>query len=167
VRVVKSSLVFKLFIVVFLVATLGWKLAVRGVGSAERSNRDEQAAVADFLTRHLFTVSLMERPAEGRPWLVANAGVCRLTVIKSQPMGSDRDLIRHQAAVSDQLFFVFRGKVYSDQPTWLTVTDFLWARIMRELGIDSQPSPIMAVIAPAGCRSDKLPWEELARTKVG
>jgi hypothetical protein len=42
------------------------------------------------------------------------------------------------ATVADQVFVVFAGKIYAEQPTWLTVPDFLWARFRRELGMSAR-----------------------------
>jgi len=81
---------------------------------------------------------------------------------KSPAMGWDRDLLRQHTTPNDRVFVVFRGKVYDEQPTWLTVPDYLWSRVQRELGINRQPTPVFAVISPVGCQAERLPWHELA-----
>jgi hypothetical protein len=61
----------------------------------------------------------------------------------------------------DRTFVVFRGKIYKDQPTWLTVPYFLWARLKRELGLGAHTPPLLAVIATPNCDAERLPWREL------
>jgi len=94
--------------------------------------------------------------------LQATAGSCRMVVAKSPPIGSDRDVIRRLATGTDRVFVVYRGKVYADQPTWLTVSDFLWARLQRELGLNAQAAPVLAVIAAPNCGAEQLFWDELS-----
>src|SRR5262249_46837352 len=102
-----------------------------------------------------------EKMQEGQPAIRATAGACRLLVAKSPPMGWDRDLIRRHATAADRVFVVFAGRTYAEQPTWLTVPDFLWARFRRELGMNAQPTPVLAVIATTTCAGGRLPWEEV------
>lgn len=160
-RDVKYSLVFKLFLIILLPLTLGWKLALRPATSAEDPNKAAQRMVASFLTRQHFSVALTNRLEEGQPSVVATAGACRVLAAKSPAMGWDRDLLRQHATSNDRVFVVFRGKVYDEQPTWLTVPDYLWSRVQRELGINREPIPVFAIIAPAGCQAERLPWHEL------
>jgi len=61
----------------------------------------------------------------------------------------------------DRIFVIFRGKVYLEQPTWLTVLDSLRARLERGLGISAAASPVLAVIADPTCDAERLPWQEL------
>jgi hypothetical protein len=155
--------VLKWSLVVLLPLTLGWKLTVRPADPGEIA-RDEKAAqlrVAEFLIRQHFSVNLAERMEEGKPSIRANAGACRLLIVKSPAMGWDRDLIRRNATEEDRVFAVFRGRVYPQQPTWLTVSDHLWARFWRELGVKAQAAPVLAVIAAGICDAERLPWNEL------
>ena len=93
--------------------------------------------------------------------LRASAGVCRVLVLNSDPMAWGRDVIRLNTTVADQSFVVFRGTVYKEQPTWLTVPDFLWSRFQRELGLRAHAAPLLAVIATTNCNAERLPWGEL------
>jgi hypothetical protein len=161
VRGVNSSRALKWSVLLLLLLTLGWKLAVRPVDSSELKEKETQLKVADFLARQRFTVAVSEKMAEGQPTIRATAGACRLLIAKSPALGWDRELIRRYATVADQVFVVFAGKVYAEQPTWLTVPDFLWARFRRELGMNAQPTPILAVIATTSCAAERLPWNEL------
>jgi hypothetical protein len=162
VRGVKSSPALKWFVLLLLPLTLGLKLAVRAGGElGEFSDKQVQLEVADFLSRQHFNVVSLEKFEEGRPMIRATAGVCRMLVAKSPAIGSDRDVLRQLLTPADQIFVVYRGKVYADQPTWLTVSDFLWARLRREIGLNTQAAPVLAVIAAENCNAERLPWDEL------
>lgn len=151
-------------VALLLPLTLGWKLAVRPADPHEVAQREKaaQLRVADFLARNRFSVAVSDQIEEGKPSVRATAGPCRLLVVNSTAMGWDRDLIRRNATDTDRVFVVFYGKVYPDQPTWLTVSDFLWARFRRELGFRAEAAPILAVIATTSCAAERLPWDELA-----
>jgi hypothetical protein len=68
--------------------------------------------------------------------LGASAGLCRTLVLNSDPGLGPRRL---NATVADQSFVGFRGRVYAEQPTWLTVADLLWCRFQRELELRALP----------------------------
>jgi hypothetical protein len=158
---VKYSRVFKLFLLVLLPLTLGWKLAVRPNDPGELRDKEAQLKVADFLAQRHFTVSVSDKVEDGQPTVRASAGACLLVVMKSPPFGWDRELIRRQAAPGDEVFVVFAGKTYAEQPTWLTVSDFLWSRFQRELGLKAAATPVFGVIAAKNCAAERLPWHEL------
>ena len=158
-----SSPVLKWGVLLLLLFTLGWKLAVRPGDSGELKEKEKetQVKIAEFLVRQRFAVAVSEKMDEGRPAIRATAGACRLLVAKSPALGWDRDMIRRNATLADEVFVVFAGRVYAEQPTWLTVSDFLWARLRRELGVNAQPTPVWAGIATTTCAAERLPWKEL------
>jgi len=158
---VSSSPVLKWGVLLLLPLTLGWKLAVRPGDSGELKEKETQLKIAEFLVRQRFAVAVSEKMDEGQPAIRATAGACRILVAKSPALGWDRDMIRRNATAADEIFVVFAGKVYTEQPTWLTVPDFLWARFRRELGMNAQPTPVLAVIATTNCAAERLPWSEL------
>ena len=45
-------------------------------------------------------------------------------------------------SAADTIFVVFGGRIYAEQPTWLTVSDYLWARFRRELGLKAEATPV-------------------------
>ena len=151
----------KWFVLLLLPLTLGWKLAVGPGSSNELKEKDAQVEVAEFLVRQHFSVAVSDKIEEGQPVIRATSGVCRILVAKSPAMGWDRDLMRRNTTAADRVFVVFRGKVYAEQPTWLTVLDSLRARFWRELGLKSQPALVFAVIATTSCEAERLPWNEL------
>jgi hypothetical protein len=158
---VSFSPVLKWGVLLLLPLTLAWKLAARPVDLGELKEKEAQLKVADFLARQRFAVAVSEKMADGQPAIRATAGACRMLVAKSPALGWDRDMIRRNATAADEVFVVFAGKIYAEQPTWLTVPDFLWARFRRELGMNAQPTPILAVVATTTCAAERLPWNEL------
>jgi hypothetical protein len=161
VRGVKSSRALKcLILLVFLSLTLGWKVFARATREEQPTDRSIQVRVAEFLARQHFSISMLEHAEDGKPSVTANSGSCRILVMKSPALGWDRDLVRRYANAEDQVFVVFRGRVYSDQPTFRTVLDTLWSRFLRELGFSAWPSPVFAVVARRGCEADRLPWDK-------
>jgi hypothetical protein len=156
---VNCSTALKWFLILALPLTLGLKLIVRPDRSAA-SAPDVQQKVAEFFLRQRFTVVLLDRTGEGM--LRASAGPCRILVANSDPMAWDSDAIRRNAMAADRVFVVFRGRIYQDPPTWLTVPYFLWSRVGRELGLRAQAAPLLSVIATATCGAERLPWSELS-----
>ena len=155
------STALKWFLILALPLTLGLKLVVRPDRSVA-SAADVQQTVAEFFLRQRFTVALPDRTGEGQYMLRASAGPCRILVASSNPMAWDSAAIRRNATDGDRVFVVFRGRTYEDQPTWLTVSYFLWSRVERELGLRAQAAPLLSVIATAGCGAERLPWSELS-----
>jgi hypothetical protein len=160
---VKSSpaLIKWVIIVVLLSLTLGWKVMARSTAGEQPTERNVQVAVAEFLFRQHFSVSMSERVEEGKPAIAASSGSCRILVLKSPALGWDRDLIRRYADAEDRIFVVFRGRIYSDQPTFVTVFDALSSRFRRELGFRVWSNPVLAVVARINCDAERLPWDQL------
>ena len=159
---VKSSRALKwLIVVVLLSLTMAWKVAARSTGGEQPTERNTQVAVAEFLVRQHFSVSMSERVEEGKPAILANSGSCRMLVINSPALGWDRDLIQRYVNAEDRVFVVFRGRIYSDQPTFRTVFDGLWTRFRRELGFRAWPNPVIAVVARMSCDAERLPWNQM------
>ena len=149
-----------LVLLALLSLSLGWKVVARATSDQRPTDRYIQGQVAEFLVRQHFSVSILDNAEQGKPSVVANSGACRILVIRSPALGWDRDLIRRYAEAGDQVFVVFRGRIYTDQPTFRTGSDALWSRFLRELGVKSWPSPIFAILATTSCEADRLPWDK-------
>jgi hypothetical protein len=161
VRGVKSSRAIKYLVLFALLSlSLGWKVVARATSDQPPTDRHVQARIAEFLVRQHFSVSVLENVEQGKPSVAASSGACRILVIRSPALGWDRDLIRRYAGEGDQIFVVFRGRVYADQPTFRTVSDALWSRFLRELGLKVRPSPVLAILATMTCEADRLPWDK-------
>jgi hypothetical protein len=70
-------------------------------------------------------------------------------------------MISELATSTDRIFIVFRGNVYTEQPTWLTLVTHLWSRFLREMGFVRNTTPVIAVVATAPCDAERVPWDEL------
>jgi hypothetical protein len=147
--------------------TLGWKLAAHRPASASEERLEDQSyqKVAGFLIRQHFSVSRAEKMEPGATSVVASAGLCRVLVASSSPGGSERDTIRSRATPEDTVFVVFRGKIYAEQPIWLTVADSLWVRFARHLGLEAQALPPLFIVARKSCGAERLPWNELSLSR--
>jgi hypothetical protein len=145
-----------LFLLIALTLGLKWSGDAR-----EPNEKDAQLRVAEFLARQNFTVVRSAEAKEGEPIVRATAPACRMLLIKSPALGWDQDTLRRQATAADRVFVVFRGKVYEDPPSWLIVSDFLWSRLRRQLGLKFETNPVFTVIATTSCAAERLPWDEL------
>jgi hypothetical protein len=164
---VKFSPVLSSSVLVLLVLTLGWKLAVRPDSSNELEKKeiDRQRKIADFLVRQHFTTVVPEKTTSELLMIRATAGACRILVIKTSFDGSDGERISRYASARDTVFVVFGGRIYAEQPTFLSVSDELWARFQRQLGLKAEATPVLVVIATKGCEAGQLPWHQLSDQK--
>src|SRR5262249_6182489 len=145
VRGVNYSHALKWCLLALLIAlTLGWKWAGH---AREPSIQDVQLRVAEFLDRQHFTVVRSAEAGEGDPMVRATAPTCRMLVSKSPVLGWDQATVRRLVSAGDQVLVVFRGKVYQDPPSWLVVSDFLWSRLRRQLGLKFEVNPVFTIIA--------------------
>jgi hypothetical protein len=51
--------------------------------------------------------------------------------------------------------------VYTHQPVFWTVLDYLWSRFLRELRLTRNVSPVISVAENSSCNAERLPWGEL------
>ena len=75
-------------------------------------------------------------------------------------------MINARATAADDVFIAFGGKIYTEQPTWLTASAFLWYKFLSELGFKVHPTPVIAVIATRNCDAELLPWYEIGSAKL-
>ena len=95
------------------------------------------------------------------PVISASTGRCRMLIMKVSSDGWQRDLVHARAQNTGRVFFIFRGKIYPDQPIWLTAAMNLWSRGLQEIGLRLHTTPVIAVIASERCGAERLPWDEL------
>lgn len=120
--------------------------------------------MVEFLTRQKFDVVVTDRMIlSDLPLIHATAGTCRMLVAEASPDGWNNLVIRDVAKGMDQLFLVYRNKIYSEQPTWLTITTYWWSRYLRKMGLVGHAMPLFAVAATAACDAKQLPWAELGK----
>jgi hypothetical protein len=156
-RDVNLSPVLKWVLPLLLLISLGWKSAIRIDYS---SNLEDK--IRSFLVRNHFFVTVSEEMIRDHRTFRATKAACQMLVTEISHRGWERDAIKKRASVLEQVFIVFGGKIYAEQPTWLTASDFLWYKLLSELGLKVRPTPLLAVIATKNCDAERLPWYELA-----
>jgi hypothetical protein len=152
---VSSSSVFNCFLAIVFLLSVAWKIAIPSI-----NDNDLKDDLVEFLERNHFDIVVTERRA-GVPVIQAKTASCQLRIAGLRANGSDRDLVQHLARGADRLFVVFRGRVYSQQPVLLTLTNTLWSMCLRKLGLIKYIAPVIAVAANSSCDAERLPWGEL------
>jgi hypothetical protein len=151
---VTYSPALKWMLIVLIPLTIGWKLMLKPEDPVEIQN-----AIAVFLAEQKFEVVVSDENLEYMHIVDARSPSCHLRVARVSPLGHEADLIRRLNELNGRTYFVFRRVVYSDQPVYLTVVNYIWFRFLRELGFVSRVPPVLAVVA--SCETDQLPWSML------
>ncbi len=146
----------KALLAVALVVTVAWKLAAR----ADDTSYLEPALLA-FLDGQGFAAGTSTDRVDVFPVIHATRGGCRLELSQVSYDGADRDLVRSLTPAGDRARFIYRGRVYTEQPVRYIVADQIWMRLLRSLGLSDHDPPVLAVMASAGCDVNRLPWPEL------
>jgi hypothetical protein len=145
-----------------MLLTVGWKIAI----PANRAIDLNDAMIA-FLKHNNFSIVLAgeivtpDIATTDVPIIQANRDSCILIVAALAFDGSNRQLVESRLASVSQRFVVFRGKIYTGQPIFLTVTNYLWSRFLAELGLGRWQSPPIAIGSDASCNAELLPWADL------
>jgi hypothetical protein len=153
---IRSS-TYRLLIVVLILLTLVWKIAIPA-----DSSDDLDLQLTAFFARNGFEVFRTNETVNYFPIIHATAGACSIEVAKVTPDGSNGDLIQSKFSKSDHIFIVFKGNVFVRQPLFFTVLEYIRSRFLRELGFKRHITPIFAVGAGSNCEAEQLPWRELA-----
>ena len=157
---VNSSTAVKCILAVALLLSVAWKVAIP---TYHQNDADDN--VIEFLKRNHFNVLITE--LSGAPVIEAKRGSCSLQVFRLEPDGSNGNLIRHLLTDADQLFVVFRGRVYAQQPIFLTVISSFWSKVLRGAGLIRHIPPVIAVGASWSCDTERLPWVQLGHLTGG
>jgi hypothetical protein len=153
-----SSRASKLLFAALLIATLSLKvLVIRTQPGSEQREATVKTQIACFLTRHGFQLD----PAASIG-VSAHSGGCRLFIAEVAYQGWHRDSVRRLAAPGDQLLFFFRGRMYPDQPVWLTRVSGQWTSVLQNLGLNAPSDPVLGIVASPVCNLNAMPWQELA-----
>lgn len=134
--------------------TIAWKVSIKPEDPADVKN-----AIVEFLAANKFAVRISDDGMEYMGIIRATSPSCELHVARISPLGHEADLVRQVTAAGDHTFYLFRGKVYQEQPVRLTVMNYLWYRFLRELGIARRVPPVLAVMS--SCDAERLPWSAL------
>jgi hypothetical protein len=151
---VKYSPALKWWLIVMLPLTIAWKVAIKQEDPVEVQN-----AIVEFLTAHNFAVRTSDEGLEYTRLILATSPSCELRVARISPLGHEAELVRQVTAAGDHTFYLFRGRVYQEQPVRLTVMNYLWYRFLRELGVATRVPPVLAVMS--SCDAERLPWGAL------
>lgn len=156
-RGVNCPRAFRWSALLLLALTLGWKL---WVAAAPADAGDVKPAVAEFLSRHQFSVVLDKETLNGLPVVItAKSDRCRLYVVETTPLGDPVDPVDYLAEETDRTFVVFGGAVYDREPVFLTLGNYVWYTLLCRLGLASHIPRVLAVIS--SCDAASLPWHEL------
>ncbi len=148
---------FKWFVGLLLPVTFAWKLSV-GPGDANGT----YAALSQFLHDRGFNDVKTEEMMDGMWAVRARKGECRLFVVEvDSGKGWTRNLMRTLTDASDELFIVFRGSAHDYDSTWSTVTDDIYFRILRRIGL-ARTAPVLGVAASPTCAARRLPWDKFS-----
>ena len=60
----------------------------------------------------------------------------------------------------------YRGKLWTNHPTFRATISELWMRLQRRLGFNSSWSPVISIAAVGPCAIETLPWDELATIRA-
>ena len=145
------SSAFRLFLIFVCLGSIAWKTANFSYDQSDSGND-----VIKFLESNHFDTVLTDEA------ILATTASCSLQVAYLEPDGSNQDRFRKTFATGkNHLFVVFRGRVYSQQPIFWTVVNYLWSRRLRELGFIRHITPVIAVAETSSCDAEHLPWNEL------
>jgi len=143
-------------ILLLLPLTLAWKLTVGLDDPSELKN-----GIVELLARNHFDVLVTDQTMEGMPIIRASNEACRMVIAKTSASGWTRHMISDFAA-TDRIFIVFRGRVYTEQPIWLTLVTQMWSSFIRKLGLARNSIPVIAVVATAACDAERVPGSSFA-----
>jgi hypothetical protein len=147
---------FRLVVALLLALTVGWKVAV-GLTNNRGERDDFKSVLIEFLVRQHFAV-FEAKDVDG---VEAIAGDCRLRITWTDIKVWKQDIIKDVASPDDRVFFVYRQAVYTDLPTWSIVANQYWSNFLRKIEFKNPiDSPAFAIIAPARCNAERLPWRE-------
>jgi len=167
---VNFSPALRWFVALLLALMLGLKWAGSNVAPSLTGQSEGQLgerSVSEFLVRNHFRIIESREVVFGMQLLVADAPFCQLKIALGSSRGWHRDIIQNLVAGSANTFVVFGGQIYREQPMWLTVSDFLWARFLIGLGFKANFTPVITVIEGANCNAEGLPWKELGSNLQG
>jgi hypothetical protein len=147
---------FRLVVAFILALTVGWKISL-GLTINPGRHDNFKPALTEFLVRHHFAVFDANHIND----VEAVAGDCRLLISWTDIRVWKEDIIKDVASADDRAFFVYRQAVYMDLPTWSIVANQYWSNFLRKIKFKPPlDSPVFAIIAPARCNAERLPWHD-------
>lgn len=145
-----------MLLAVFLPLTLGWKWV-----ATSPDPENIRSTIVGFLADHQFTIAPEREFVLNIPIVRASAGDCRILVGNVSPYGVDKEVAEHLGGASDRRLFVFGGKTYDRQPIVQTTLNYLWSKLLLDLGVISTIPPVLVAIS-SSCAAEEPPWNSLA-----
>jgi hypothetical protein len=140
-----------------LAASLSFKVAgLTGLVAAPASAIPHE--ITALLEQHDFQVA-QHSADDDLTWVSGNAPTCKIRIAEIALQGWHQSLVA-QIASGNQLFYLFEGQSYSEQPVMRTRAHYYWRKLNRYIGLHAPTHPVLAVIANPGC--ENLPLSELA-----
>lgn len=122
------------------------------------------ARITALLDRHGFQVS-KAAPERSPAWVIGRAGDCQIQIAEVALQGWHRSLIA-QVAAGKQLFYIFDGETYPEQPVLRTRAHRYWLKLLHDyLALSASYHPALAVVATPAC--ERLVLSDLADLSEG
>jgi hypothetical protein len=129
-------------------------------GKTEARVPDPRVKARQALAEHGFEVAEIRNDNAIFQTLRARAGGCEMSVSFIAHHGWERDTIWRMAQPGSQVLFLYKGKRYPDQPSWVTFLDYYLSRAARLIGAPTPLRPVVGVIGSPECRFSAMPWLE-------
>jgi hypothetical protein len=144
---------------ILLLAAIGVGLKfLSGATADPRDPKKFVAAVGSHLVRDGYLIDDVSYWAE--PMISAHRGACRLRLTEARVQGWNTSNLTRLAAEEGRLVYVWGGRTSSEAPVWRATATYLTARLLRQFGLSSAWTPILAVIAAPGCEAGDIPiWD--------
>lgn len=120
------------------------------------------AAASGFLERRGFSILGRHQNLDLTLMGAQKAADCRMILASMAPQGWHGGAVRQMAGDGDELFFVFDGAVFREQPATQARLQLYLSLFLRRLGFSAPYYPLLGVIADPACHADAYPWAELA-----
>ncbi|MGU3494716.1 hypothetical protein ACLBXM_11795 [Xanthobacteraceae bacterium A53D] len=123
--------------------------------------RSTLIVTALFLKKHDITVRNATQDLDLIVMQGEGPRACKMRVAVMAPQGWHSGVVRDLAKPEDDMFFVYKGGIYEDQPIWRTRMDLYSTLVLRRFGADPALHPVLGVIADPSCKARALPWGDV------
>jgi hypothetical protein len=151
---------FSILLAFLLGVSIGIKVMSHSLDDVGHMKGTDESSIAALLNRYGFLVEAGEARSDP-PLVLAAAANCHLLVMLAAPEGWHRDIPYRLASPQDQVFFVFDGVVYRNQPIWRTTLRSYWLKLSLRLGVAVPSQPVLGIVASPGCALGNVRWGEL------
>jgi len=89
------------------------------------------------------------------------AGGCRAAVFPSEKRGAMDGFVRAHGRSSDEVAFVYRGRITATRPTWALARDVIIYRATSMFRAGAEPGYVVVTYAKACAGPPGLPWNRI------